>query len=125
MAMRDWHILIVEDEPDGQDVISGILGYFEVSTHICATAEDALVALEQHTFTAAILDLALPRMDGLQLLKAIRENPRTGSLPCVVVTAFHSSQVKQQTLMAGADAYFAKPIDDTAFIRELDRLLTE
>jgi len=64
-------------------------------------------------------------MDGLSLVREIRSNSDTSSLPCVAITAYHTSTVKQQTIDAGFDAYFSKPLDDTSFIRELTRLLNE
>ena len=121
--MAEWTALIVEDEPDGQLVIAGILEFFNVATDSVSTAEDALQSLAAHHYQAAIIDLALPGMDGLELVRTIRQNPATANLPCIAVTAYHMSSVKQQALDSGFDAYFAKPIDDTIFVRELNRII--
>lgn len=121
--MNEWRILVVEDEYDGQQVISKILKYMRIESDIAASAEDALLMLGKQTYTAMIIDLALPGMDGIQLFKQIRASSGTASLPCIMVTAYHSSQVKHAAIEAGFDAYFAKPIDDTLFIRELEHLL--
>src|SRR5687767_5116600 len=121
--MRDWKILVVEDEYDGQQVVSKILKYMGIQSDIAGTAEEALDLLAGQPYTAAIIDLALPGMDGLELMSRIRADASVASMPCVIMTAYHSSQVKRQALDAGADAYFPKPIDDTTFIRELERLL--
>jgi two-component system, sensor histidine kinase and response regulator len=121
--MKDWNILIVEDDHDGQQVISRILKYMGIRTDVAGTAEEALDMMSQQSYTAAIVDLALPGMDGMALMARIRSDAATAQMPCVMVTAYHSSQVKKQALDAGVDAYFAKPLDDTSFIRELERLL--
>src|SRR4051812_453089 len=113
-----WRILIVEDEPDGQEVAVGILGTVDIVADVAGTAEEALDLLEQRSYTAALIDLALPHMDGLTLLKTIRSNPATTSLPCIAYTAYHSSLVKKQALEAGCNAYLTKPIDDKHFIKE-------
>jgi CheY-like chemotaxis protein len=120
---RDWHILIVEDEPDGQEVIAGLLGQFDIAADAVGTAEEALDRLTRQSYTAAIIDLALPRMDGLALLKAIRNNPMTASLPCIVCTAYHSSLVKRQAIEAGCTAYLTKPLDDHFFVKEIDKAI--
>jgi two-component system, cell cycle response regulator DivK len=119
----DWHILVVEDEPDGQEVIAEILKHFNMSTDQAMSAEEALSLLGNNTYTGIIIDLALPRMDGIELVQKIRQQLKL-DLPCVAITAFHSSKVKQQALEAGCDSYFAKPFDHTSFIRELDRLIS-
>lgn len=121
--MNDWRILVVEDEYDGQQVVSRILKYMGIQADVAGTAEEALDLMAGQEYTAAIIDLALPGIDGLQLLSQIRSNAATAHMPCVMMTAYHSSQVKKQALDAGFNAYFPKPIDDTTFIRELERLL--
>jgi CheY-like chemotaxis protein len=120
----EWHILVVEDEPDGQEFIAEILKIFNMSTEQAMNAEEALTLLKDKEYTSVIIDLALPGMDGIQLVQQIRQTLRS-NLPCIAITAFHSSKVKQQALAAGFDAYFAKPFDHTNFIRELDRLISE
>jgi CheY-like chemotaxis protein len=122
--LSEWHVLVVEDEPDGQDVVTQILDLYHVSTEVAATAEGALAQLEQGEFTAAVIDLNLPGMDGIELVRRIREHNVLQSLPCIAITAYHTSAVKQQALASGFDAYFAKPLDDTAFVRELERVVT-
>jgi CheY-like chemotaxis protein len=119
----DWSILVVEDEPDGQEVVAAILGHFNISTHVVGTAEEALDLLSQQRYTAAIIDLALPHMDGLELLKTIRSIPDLVDLPCIAYTAFHSSLVKKQALEAGCNAYLTKPLDDRHFVNELNRVI--
>ena len=122
--MGNVQVLVVEDEPDGQEVVKGILDHFNIATDTVGTAEEALDALHNERYDAVVIDLALPGMDGVQLIEAIRTNQATAALPCIAVTAFHTSAVKQQVLDAGFNAYFPKPLDDKAFVRELDRILS-
>jgi CheY-like chemotaxis protein len=121
--MTGWHILIVEDEPDGQEVIAELLGHFHVTNNVASTAEEALELLSHEQYTAAIIDLGLPGMDGLTLLKTIRENPDTATLPCIAFTAFHSSLVKKQAIEMGCNAYLTKPLNDSHFMQELGRVI--
>jgi CheY-like chemotaxis protein len=121
---NDWRVLVVEDEPDGQEVVRGILDYFHIVTNAVGTAEEAVQALQSDRYDAVVIDLGLPGMDGMELLDAIRTNRDTAGLPCIAVTAFHASAVKQQALEAGFDAYCPKPLKDTAFVQELDRIIS-
>jgi CheY-like chemotaxis protein len=120
-----WSVLVVEDEPDGQEVVAGILGHFNIQTDVAATGEDALTFLAENHYDAAIIDLALPGINGIELLRAIRRNPETMRLPCIAVTAYHSAMVKKQALEAGCNAFVAKPLDDRYFVSELERVINE
>ena len=121
--ITSWRVLVVEDEPDSMDVVKDVLGYHNITTFGAASAEEALRMLGEVRPTLAILDLALPEMDGWGLLAELRRDPTTLDIPMVAVTAFHSAKVAQQAIEAGFDAYFPKPIDTTSFVRELERIV--
>ena len=121
---QDLYILVVEDEPDGQEVITGILSYHAIRSNIVGSAEEALSSLKDNQYDGAIIDLFLPGMDGLRLLKEIRYNPDTLSLPCVAITAYHTSAVRQEAIKSGFDDYFPKPLDERKFATTVTKLLT-
>jgi CheY-like chemotaxis protein len=124
-AMSQKRILVVEDDPDGQEMISTMLQYL---SYEIATANDAEEA-EQHLFAskdsydAIIIDLALPGKDGWELLSEIIDNPRTSLLPCIAVTAHHTFKLREEALRAGFVAYLPKPVDVTVLGRHLSSLL--
>ena len=117
--------LVIEDEPDGAAVVEMILasvGYETVTAH---TAERALeiLAKDPSGFDGAIVDLALPGMDGFEFLAAARGNRSYDHMPFVAATAFHTPELKSKALDLGFDAYFAKPLDTTIFVGTLQRLI--
>ena len=118
-------ILIVEDDPDGQALVSHVVGHLNIPHEVVGDAEMALTLLfnDGYDFQAVIIDLALPGKDGWELLAEIRNNPATSHLRCVSVTACHTSNTREEALHFGFDAYFAKPLDATRFARELESLL--
>jgi CheY-like chemotaxis protein len=118
-------VLVVEDEQDSMEVVKDILGHYNIESYGAFTAEEALELLQGFTPTLAILDLALPQMDGWGLLRAMRDNPDTAHVPAVAITAYHSANVAQEAIQAGFDAYFPKPIEATSFVRELERIVDE
>jgi two-component system, chemotaxis family, CheB/CheR fusion protein len=122
-SYADWRILIVEDEYDGQVVVTQMLKLFRIESDSVGTAEEALNALERMPYAGVVVDLNLPEMDGIELVERLRADPDYRNLPCVAITAYHTSAVKAQALQAGFDAYFSKPLDDTAFMRELERVI--
>lgn len=121
----DWRILVVEDDPDGQAVVSHILDYLNIAIDVASDAEEAENYLFAHgnKYTAAIIDLSLPGKDGWDLLASILANPATAEMPCIAVTAFHTSRLREEAIARGFIAYFPKPLDATSFARSLEELL--
>ncbi len=119
MPMSDWHVLIVEDETDSREVVQSILEHHKVDCFHATTAEEALVILEDVIPTLIIIDLALPGMDGWQLLATIKTMAHIAYVPRVAITAYHHLELAEQAIEAGFDAYFPKPIEATSFVREL------
>lgn len=119
--MNNWRILVVEDDPDGQEVVARMLRYHKVNVDVVYTAEEALDLLRSNEYQGAIFDLALPGMDGWKLLETVHGEGY--ALPCVAVTAYHSADVAVKAIEAGFVAYFPKPLETTSFVRELERVI--
>ena len=125
MTANKWHILLVEDDTDGQLVMATLLNHLNISVDVAADAAEAEQFLfhSGKTYSGAILDLALPDKDGWQILSEILADARTAELPCIAVTAYHNSKLREDAIVAGFKAYFSKPIDGTRFLRELESIL--
>lgn len=122
MSMANWNVLVVEDEADSMELVQGLLGYSGIKSVGATSGEEALQLLKQMTPTLIILDLALPGVDGWGLLDFVRKDRRLSNVPCVAITAFHTPELAEQAINAGFSAYFAKPIDATSFVRELQTI---
>jgi CheY-like chemotaxis protein len=122
---NNWRILVVEDDPDGQVVVATMLERLNIPIDVANNASEAEHFLFESdlSYSAIILDLALPDKDGWEILAQIQEDPNTANIPCVAVTAFHNSKLREQALTAGFTAYFPKPLDGTTFARELEAIL--
>src|SRR5690349_19416999 len=107
MKVMPQPILIVEDDPDGQAVVAHIASYLKIPHQVVGDAEKAIVKLfgsgetSAETYGAVIIDLALPGKDGWELLADIRGNPATSDVVCIAVTAFHTSKMREDALLAG------------------------
>ncbi len=123
--MATQRILVVEDDPDGADMVSLVLDSAGIEAVVVGDAETALGWLKEdgNRFDAAIIDMALPNMDGMELMGHIRQIPNVSHLPLISVTAFHTPELKVRVLDAGFDAYFAKPLETTLFIRAIEQIL--
>lgn len=114
-----WKVLIVEDEVDAQEVMKTLLEQYSMVVIAASTAEEALDSIKKETPTVAIIDLALPGMDGWQLLETIKANPISAGIPAIAMTAYHSTTVAQEAITAGFTAYFPKPINARTFVKDL------
>lgn len=123
--MTDKRILVVEDDLDSQEMVATMLQHMNFVVDTADNAEQAADLLfESRTeYDAIVIDLALPGKDGWELLNEILDDPETEALPCIAVTAYHQSKLREDALRAGFTAYFPKPIDGTQLGRELERLV--
>ena len=122
--MRNRRVLVVEDEPDGQAVVTSLLDHYHINAEAVDNAEDALSSLSRANYDAIVIDLMLPGMDGLELVQTIRNDPATRDLPCLAITAYHTSRVKADAMDVGFDGYFAKPLKPDTFVTRLNQLMT-
>ncbi len=103
-------LLLVEDNDSLRGLIAGHLRDRGFVVDPAATADEALGAASATTYSAMILDLGLPDMDGLDLLRCLRGGPH-GDLPTLILTARDSVAQRIFGLDAGADDYILKPFD--------------
>ena len=115
-------VLVVDDDAGIRQVMRAIL---ENEDYAIYEAQDGEVAL---AFCAAahpdvvLLDLMLPGMHGLDVLRALKADPKTADARVVVVTAMGSS-ARPEAEAAGADGFFAKPFSPTALIQAVEAAL--
>ena len=112
-------ILVAEDNVDSREMMHVLLeskGYVVFEAADGARAVD--VALEQHP-DLILIDLQLPKMDGLMVTRSLRKHAEFKHVPIVVLSGFDPSSYRQAALEAGCNDYLVKPID----FERLDLLL--
>lgn len=111
-------ILIVEDNEMVQDILRQ---FFDTryTVQIASNASQALSAIVRSAPDVALLDIDMPGLDGLSLLKSLREMGVT--VPIFIMTGYDSLQVAQDVLNAGANGYLPKPFN----LLHLDRLVAD
>jgi two-component system response regulator len=126
MERRKSVILIVEDDPDDLELLThtfaevGITNSIEVARD-GQEALDYLFCLADHAGREAIppqlvlLDLQLPKIDGIEVLRTIRADPRRKSIPVVILTSSCEDRDVVEGYQLGANSYIQKPVDFTQF----------
>lgn len=107
-------ILVVDDNPTNLKLASAVL-QAEGHTVVPATdAEQAQVLLAERVPDLILMDIALPGMDGLELTRRLKADPRLRHVPVIALTAFAMKGDDQKAREAGCDGYITKPIDTRA-----------
>lgn len=120
MAKR---ILVVDDEAKLLRAVAATLreeGY-EVTT--ARSGEEALVSVSASVPDLVVSDIRMPRMDGYQLARALRSNPRTELIPVVFLTAKGERKDRLAGIRGGVDAYLVKPFDPEELLAVVANLL--
>jgi CheY-like chemotaxis protein len=132
--MKSKIILLVEDNPSDVELTQRALARSHIANEL-VIAEDGQSALDYlfgsgphagrdvHELPALILlDLKLPRVDGLDVLRRIRANAHTSRLPVVILTTSKEEQDVAQSYDLGANSYIRKPVDFTQFAEAVQHL---
>jgi len=132
--MTDKVILLVEDDPRDQELTMRALARSKVEGRV-VIAHDGVEAIEylfgqgphsardvQDLPALVVLDLKLPRMNGFDVLKRIRADPRTHLLPAVILTSSGEERDRLEGYSSGANSYVRKPLEYTEFASAVSQL---
>ena len=107
-------VLVVDDQHDSRELLATLLEQLGARVTQCATAAAALDGLSSGAVDLLIADIAMPDVDGYQLIGDVRA--RGYQLPAIAVTAYARSEDRRQALAAGYTGYCAKPIDPALLV---------
>jgi adenylate cyclase len=116
-------ILIVDDNENNRAIIAARLGAQGYSTTEACDGVEAVEAVSRDAPDLILLDVSMPRMDGLEACRRLRSDPSVGFVPIVLVTARADSKDVVAGLEAGADEYLTKPIDQQALVARVHSML--
>lgn len=109
-------ILLVEDEPDSAELMAHILEMESFHVVRARTGDEGLSMAKAELVDVVLLDVMLPGVDGFEVCRRLRADPRTALLPIAFISAKTRDEDRQAGLQAGADVYLAKPISRAALV---------
>ena len=123
MTETAGRILLVDDDPVFTRVMARGFERRGFITRRCGSAEEALAACAEFEPSHILLDLNMPRMNGLDLVSYIRNSSQWNPLPVVMITSRTMAKHRQQAERAGVNSYITKPFTEDEVLASIDREL--
>jgi len=123
MKNRAIEILVLDDDPDTTEILAHLLSGQGYRVEVAASPKQGMEKLTSHQFHILILDLRLPGMDGIDVLKKIREKDR--DLAVIVLTGYPSVESAVASLKGGVSDYVEKPIDSAKLLGAVRAVVEE
>ena len=116
-------VLVVDDSRTIRTLFTDLLSESGFDTMLARDGLEALEKLEQHRPDVVLLDIVMPRMNGYELCRKLRENPATRHIPIVMVSSKDQEFDRYWGLKQGADAYITRPCSPEEIVTTLRDLL--
>jgi two-component system, cell cycle response regulator len=118
-------VLAVDDEPATVNLFKLMISIEKPHWifHGAYNGQEALAIAKHNQIDLVILDIMMPGMDGIEVCRRLRADPKTATTPIAMFTAMDRPDVRQQALDAGATDFWVKPIPPSKLVVSMDRLL--
>ncbi|MFP4655618.1 MAG: response regulator [Methanohalobium sp.] len=120
------NILIIEDNRLNRQLMNDFINLIGSDSYNVINVEDGVEALDkvdEYNFDLILLDIQLPKMDGLELLPKLKEKPCLLNTPIIAVTAYAMKGDREKFIEAGCDEYLSKPLDSDKFEETIKKFL--
>jgi PAS domain S-box-containing protein len=114
-------VVIVDDQPDSRELLSALFEHWGGRVVLCESAAEALNALNRPPVHLLVADIAMPDIDGYELIRRVRT--RSAGVPAIAVSAHARPQDRSRALASGYNGYCAKPIDASQLLQTVKDLV--
>lgn len=123
MGRRDKIVLIVDDQDDERAIQRAMLEHLGYRVAEAPDGKEALDVAHRLLPDLVLLDIAMPRLDGLAVCRALRADPRTSGATVLFYTASTAGEVEERIRSAGGSGVLIKPVDPHDVAAEVQRLI--
>ncbi len=116
-----FHILVVDDDKNTRLLLKAVLESEGYTVYAATNGEEALTVMDQQHIDLVVLDIMMPKMDGYEFTKTLRE--AQNNLPILMVSAKQLPADKKKGFLVGTDDYMTKPIDEEEMLLRIKALL--
>jgi two-component system chemotaxis response regulator CheY len=115
-------VLIVDDSATMRNMLKASMQELQFDVHTAQDGEKAMKSLEQHEYDVILTDINMPNVDGIELIRLIRQGGKNKAKPILVITTEGGDAAKQAGRQAGANGWIVKPCDPDALKRAVQKL---
>jgi len=112
MTAPAQRILVVEDNLPNLKMLEAKLRDRSFEVHVAMNGTEALGLVDAQDFDLVLLDVMMPGLDGFEVCRQIKGRPRPSPVPVIMITALDTPTDRQAGLLAGADDFLVKPVED-------------
>ncbi|TVQ57980.1 MAG: response regulator [Spirulina sp. DLM2.Bin59] len=116
-------VLVVEDSLSQRQMISDLLKDSGLTVEVASDGEEAIECIKKHAPDIIVLDIVMPRMNGYEVCRLLKSNPKTQNVPVVMCSSKGEEFDRYWGMRQGADAYIAKPFQPIELIGTVKQLL--
>ncbi len=116
-------ILIVDDNPLNAKLLAARLPQEEYEVFTAFSGQEALKKLEEELINLILLDIMMPGMDGYDVARRVKKDPRTSEIPVIFITALEGTEETIKGLEAGADEFLNKPVSALELLSRVRSLI--
>lgn len=117
-------VLVIEDNPMNMELATDLLQLQGHEVLQATSAFEALGLLHKVKPDLILMDIQLPGLNGLDLTRELRQDPRTRDIPIIAITAYAMMSDEEKAFQAGCNAYIPKPIETTKFFQVVGDVLS-
>ena len=123
--LKGWDVLVVDDEADSLELAQELLEMCGATIQTASNGREGLEKATQRRPRFILSDLSMPEMSGWQLLRALKNDPRTKDIPVIALTAHAMQGDRELGFAAGFHNYLTKPLMPETFINNVLTLLMD
>lgn len=116
-------ILIVEDDPNNLRLLELLLAHAGHNTHSASNGLECLQRVKEERPDLILMDVELPKLDGYETTRILRQDSSTAAIPIIGVSSFASAESHQAALDSGMNDYIEKPISVSNFVKQISPYL--
>ena len=118
-------VLVVEDDPEINELIGAYVELAGYSCRRCSRGSEAIAAAHDNPPSLVVLDVMLPDLDGFEICRRLRSDPRTTAVPIVMLTALDQDDMRRRAAQCGATEYMTKPFDPDRLLNTIQNRMNQ
>ncbi len=123
--LNGWKVVLIDDEWDNLYIGQALLESYGAEVHTAANGADGIEVVKAVQPRFVIADMAMPQMDGPEMVKRLKDDPTTRDIPVIALSAGSMLEDRDQAIQAGFHNYLIKPVHPGRFVSDVLNMLVD